>query len=473
MTVQITPVILCGGSGTRLWPLSRQSYPKQFSALLGSQSLFQRSVERLSGRQFHPALIVTASDFRFIVTEQMAAIKRQAGAILIEPESRNTAPAILAAALYLEGVRPGALMLVAPSDHVIPDAAAFRAAVAEGVPAATSGQIVTFGITPTQPETGYGYLELAEPAKGPQPLVRFVEKPDAKTALAMLASGRFLWNAGIFLFTTTAILSAYEVHAAAMLRDVQRAVLAAEPDLDFLRLGAEAFAAAERTSIDYAVMEKAANLTVVPYHGAWSDLGSWAAVHGESPQDGNGVALSGAATAIDCRNSVIRSEEAGMEVVGIGVSDLIVVAMRDAVLVAGMDRAQEVRQAVTALQAKGAAQADQFPRVHRPWGHFETLLLAQRFHVKMIVVRPGQKLSLQSHVHRSEHWIVVAGTARATIGEAVTLLTENQSIYVPMGTVHRLENPGKVDLQLVEVQTGAYLLEDDITRYDDIYARAT
>jgi len=471
MAGTITPVILCGGSGTRLWPLSRQSYPKQFSTLLGSQSLFQRSADRLSGQQFQPPVIVTASDFRFIVTEQLAAIKRKASAILIEPEGRNTAPAILAAALYLEQTRPGSLMLVAPSDHVIPDAVAFRAAVDAGVPAAAQGRIVTFGITPTQPETGYGYLELAEPAAGPQPLVRFVEKPDVETALAMLASGRFLWNAGIFLFTTTAILSAYGVHAPAMLRAVQQAVTAAEPDLDFLRLAAEPFAAADRTSIDYAVMEKARNLTVVPYHGAWSDLGSWAAVHHESPRDGAGVALSGAATAIDCRNSVIRSEEAGMEVVGIGLENLIVVAMRDAVLVAGMGRAQQVRQAVTTLQAKGAAQADQFPRVHRPWGHFETLLLAQRFRVKLIVVRPGQKLSLQSHVHRSEHWIVVAGTARATIGDVASLLTENQSIYVPLGTIHRLENPGKVDLQLVEVQTGAYLLEDDITRYDDLYAR--
>ncbi len=471
MTVQITPVVLCGGSGTRLWPLSRQSYPKQFSTLLGSQSLFQRSVERMAGRPFAAPLIMTASDFRFIVTEQLAAIKRTPQAILIEPESRNTAPAILAAALYLDGMHPGALMLVAPSDHVIPDATAFRAAVAEGVGAAEAGQIVTFGITPTQPETGYGYLELAETAKGPQRLVQFVEKPDALQAAQMLASGRFLWNSGIFLFTTTTILAAYRQQAPAMLRAVHQALAAAEPDLDFLRLAAAPFAEAERVSIDYAVMEKAQNLTVVPYDGAWSDLGSWAAVHTESPQDRDGVALSGAATAIECRNSVLRSEEQGMEVVGIGLSDLIVVAMRDAVLVAGMDRAQQVKQAVAVLQAKGADQATQFPRVHRPWGHFETLLLAPRFHVKRILVRPGQKLSLQSHVHRSEHWIVVAGTARATIGDSVALLTENQSIYVPLGTIHRLENPGKVDLQLIEVQTGAYLLEDDITRYDDIYAR--
>ena len=362
-------------------------------------------------------------------------------------------------------------MLVAPSDHVIPDGTAFRAAVSEGVRAAQAGQIVTFGITPTHPETGYGYLELAETAKGPQRLVQFVEKPDAVQAAQMLASGRYLWNSGIFLFTTSTILAAYGQQAPAMLRAVQQALAAAEPDLDFLRLAAGPFAAAERLSIDYAVMEKAQNLTVVPYEGAWSDLGSWAAVHAESPQDQDGVALSGAATAIDCRNAVIRSEDLGMEVVGIGLSDLIVVAMRDAVLVAGMDRAQQVKQAVAVLQARGAAQATQFPTVHRPWGHFETLLLAPRFHVKRILVRPGQKLSLQSHVHRSEHWIVVAGTARATIAGAVTLLTENQSVYVPLGAIHRLENPGKVDLQLIEVQTGAYLLEDDITRYDDIYAR--
>ena len=471
----IIPVLLCGGSGTRLWPLSRKSYPKQFAALVGDSTLFQASARRLSGEGYGAPLVLTNSEFRFIVTEQLSEVGIDPGAILIEPEGRNTAPAILAAALWLEKTDPGALMLVAPSDHVVPDAAAFRAAVTAGEEAARAGQLVTFGIKPTYAETGYGYLELTQdPADfTPRaiPLKRFVEKPDAGRAQNMVASGSYLWNAGIFLFSVTAILEAFRTHGPGLLAPVQAAVDAGKPDLGFLRLDPEAWAQADDISIDYAVMERADNLAVVPFAGGWSDLGGWDAVWRETGPDVRGVALSGPATAIDCDDTLLRSEDPTLEIVGIGLRDVIAVAMPDAVLVADKSRAQDVKKAVAALKEKSARQAEAFPKDHRPWGWFESLVVGPRFQVKRIVVHPGAALSLQSHHHRSEHWIVVEGTARVTIDDEVKLVSENQSVYVPLGSVHRMENPGKVPMVLIEVQTGSYLGEDDIVRYEDIYAR--
>ncbi|MCZ7676304.1 MAG: mannose-1-phosphate guanylyltransferase/mannose-6-phosphate isomerase [Roseovarius sp.] len=473
--MKITPLLLCGGSGTRLWPLSRQSYPKQFVPLTGEETLFQATATRLSGEGFAAPLVITNAAFRFIVTEQLAEAGIDPRAILIEPEGRNTAPAILAAALWLETRDPDALMLVAPSDHVVPDAAAFRVAVAAGVPAAAAGRLVTFGIRPDRPETGYGYLELDTLAEGgtPEPvsLRRFVEKPDRAAAEAMLASGRHLWNAGIFLFSVAAILDAFRAHRPEMIAPVRAALDQGETDLDFLRLAPEAWTGVEAISIDYAVMEKADNLSVVPFAGGWSDLGGWDAVWREGGRDGRGVGLSGHATAIDCDDTLLRSEDAALEVVGIGLRNIIAVAMPDAVLVADASRAQDVKQAVTALKAKNARQATEFRKDHRPWGWFETLVAGDRFQVKRIHVHPGGVLSLQSHHHRAEHWVVVEGTARVTIGEDVRLMAENESVYIPLGTVHRLENPGKLPLVLIEVQTGGYLGEDDIIRYEDVYAR--
>ena len=471
----ITPILLCGGSGTRLWPLSRKSYPKQFVPLTGEETLFQASARRLSGEGFAAPLILTNSDFRFIVTEQLAAAGIDPGAILIEPEGRNTAPAVLAAALWLEKNDPEGLMLVAPSDHVVPDAGAFRAAVAAGADAARAGQLVTFGIKPDRAETGYGYLELAEDpgdfAPRPTGLKRFVEKPDAETAAQMLASGQYLWNAGIFLFSVQTILAAFRAHAPELLPPVQRAVDQGQPDLGFLRLDPAAWADLEDISIDYAVMERADNLSVVPYAGGWSDLGGWDAVWRESEADGDGVVTSGPATAIDCADSLLRSEGEGLELVGIGLKDVIAVATPDAVLVADSSRTQDVKQAVAALKKKQAKQATEFPKDHRPWGWFESLAIGNRFQVKRIHVHPGAALSLQSHHHRSEHWIVVEGTAKVTVDDKVQLVTENQSVYIPLGAVHRMENPGKVPMVLIEVQTGSYLGEDDIIRYEDVYAR--
>ncbi len=476
MDALIYPLLLCGGSGTRLWPLSRKSYPKQFTRLTGETSLFQASAERLSGPGYGAPLVVTGGDFRFIVTEQLAGVEIAAMATLIEPEGRNTAPAVLAGALYLQAQDPEALILVAPSDHVIPDPARFRDAVTAAAPAAQAGQMVTFGIRPDRAETGYGWLELSQSpaadfAPQPQPLKRFVEKPDADTAQAMLDAGTYLWNAGIFLFSVKAVLEAFETYQPAMFRAVQAAVTGAEHDLSFTRLDPEAWSGVADISIDYAVMEKADNLTVVPYAGAWSDLGGWDAVWRESGPDASGVVETGPATAIDCGNTLLRAEHDQQALVGIGLEDIIAVAMPDAVLVAHKDRAQDVKQAVNALKAKGAAQAETLPRDYRPWGWFESLVVGGRFQVKRIHVHPGAALSLQSHHHRSEHWIVVEGTARVTVDDKVTLVSENQSVYIPLGAVHRMENPGKVPMVLIEVQTGSYLGEDDIIRYEDIYAR--
>lgn len=468
----ITPVLLCGGSGTRLWPLSRKSYPKQFSPLLGDQSLFQASAARLAGEGYTAPVVVTADAFRFIVKEQLGSAGITPGAVLIEPAGRDTAPAVLAAALHTYARDPDAMLLVAPSDHVIPDVEAFNATVAAALPAAQAGQLVTFGIRPERAETGYGYLEMAAAPTGdvaPQPLKAFVEKPCAETAAAMLAEGRYLWNAGIFLFSAATIKAAYEQFAPDMVRAVQGALDHAKCDLGFTRLGPTQWEQAQAISIDYAVMEKADNLSVVPYLGRWSDLGDWAAVWRETQT--NGISLSGPATAIDCTNTLLRSEVPGQAIVGIGLDDIVAIAMPDAVLISHKGRTQEVKQAVAALKAQKAPQAESFPKDHRPWGWFESLVVGERFQVKRIVVNPGAALSLQSHHHRSEHWIVVQGTAKVTVDDDVKLVSENQSVYIPLAAVHRMENPGKMPMVLIEVQTGSYLGEDDITRYEDVYAR--
>ncbi len=477
MSQPIIPVILCGGSGTRLWPLSRASYPKQFNRILGERSLFQSSVERLPVPDFAAPIVVTNSEFRFIATEQLAQIGRAPGAVLIEPDGRNTAPAVLAAALKAAETAPDGFLLVCPSDHAIADAAAFRTAVRAGMRAATEGDLVTFGIRPDRPETGYGWLALetapdmdAPPA--PQKLRHFVEKPKADAAAAMLADGKHLWNSGIFLFSVKAILTAFETHQPEMTAAVRRAVTAAQPDLSFLRLDPESWRAVEDLSIDYAVMEKSAALSVVPYAGHWSDLGSWDSIAREMGTDENGVAVSGPAYAIDCEHTLLRSESPDQALVGIGLKNIVAVAMHDAVLVADMSDGQRVKEAVALLKSSGVKQGTEFPRYHRPWGWYETLSLGGRFQVKRIMVHPGGRLSLQSHVHRAEHWVVVQGAAHVTVGEDVTLLSENQSVYIPLGSVHRLENPGKVDLHLIEVQVGPYLGEDDIIRYEDVYARS-
>jgi len=359
---------------------------------------------------------------------------------------------------------------------VIPDCDAFAQTVQAAVPRAQAGDLVTFGITPTRAETGYGYLELAEgadaSAKTPQPLARFVEKPDRAQVQGMLQAGNFLWNAGIFLFTAQTIIAAYQTHAPEMLRSVKMSLDRADSDLGFTRLAPEAWSHADDISIDYAIMEKAGNLAVMPFAAGWSDLGGWDAVWLESGPDAAGNVCSDNATAIDCAGTLLRSETDGLQLVGIGLDNIIAVAMGDAVLVADKSQAQRVKEAVEALKQRDASQAVQLPRDYRPWGWYESLVIGGRFQVKRIVVNPGAALSLQSHHHRSEHWIVVEGTAKVTVDDTVKLISENQSVYIPLGSVHRMENPGKLPMVLIEVQTGSYFGEDDIIRYEDVYARA-
>ena len=475
---KIFPVILAGGSGTRLWPLSRKSYPKQFVPLVGEETLFRAAVQRLSGEtpalQFQNPTVLTASDFRFIVMEQLSLDDVQPEAVLIEPSSRNTAPAILAAALRLVVHNPDAIMLVAPSDQVVPDTAIFHEAIAQGLKAVAQGNLVTFGIQPTHAEIGYGYLELAAKPDGsgvPIPLSRFVEKPDEARATEMLAAGNYMWNAGIFLFAAKDLIAAFEQYAPNLLSPVRQAVEEAQADLDFIRLAPGPWEQAEDISIDYAIMEHASNLSVVPYGAAWSDLGGWDAVWRSAEQDEQGLAISGSAYAIDCRDTLLRSDSEGLTVVGLGLDNIVAVAMNDAVLIADKSRGQEVKLVVDMLKAEKIDQATHFPKDHRPWGWYESLVVGGRFQVKRISVHPGASLSLQSHFHRSEHWIVVEGTAKVTVDQKVQILSENQSVYIPLGAVHRIENPGKIPMVFIEVQTGSYVGEDDIIRYEDKYSR--
>lgn len=465
--LDIHPVILCGGTGTRLWPVSRQSYPKQFCELTGDASLFRQAVERTNRFSTRKPVVVSNEAYRFVVAEQLAT---DGAAILLEPDARNTAPAICLAALHVARDSPDGIMLVTPSDHVIRDENAFVAAIRQAVEASAEDRIVTFGILPTHPATGYGYIACDPDAKGCTAIARFVEKPDRATAEEMLQGGGYLWNAGMFLMQASTVLEAFRQHAPLVLEACSQAIEHARDDADFIRPNAQLFARAPKISFDHAIMEASGGL-VVPAEIGWSDMGSWDAVMADRTSDADGVVTEGGATALDCKNSLLMNTADGVRLVGLGLRDIIAVSTGDAVLVAHKSQADQVGRVVRGLAEQNAPQAAQTARCHRPWGWYESLALDDRFQVKRIVVKPGGQLSLQSHVHRSEHWVVVSGTARVTIGDEVTLLGENQSVYVPLGEIHRLENPGKFELQMIEVQSGAYLGEDDIVRYEDIYDR--
>ena len=469
----IHPVILSGGSGTRLWPMSRTLYPKQLLALFGDKSLLQQTVLRVAdSERFAPPLIVANEEHRFIVAEQLRAIDMAPQALLLEPLGRNTAPAAAIGALRLADNDPEALMLLMPSDHVITDRIAFLSAIYRAEAAARQGMLVTFGITPERPETGYGYIVAGEPlaaAPGVSALRAFIEKPELAEAERFVGGHTHFWNSGIFLFPAASYLAELERLRPEMLAACKAALAAARRDDDFIRLDKPAFAACPSDSIDYAVMEHTPHAVVVPVSMGWSDVGSWDALWALSEKDAAGNAVIGNVVAEDARNCYLRSE-AGL-VAAVGIEDLVVVATDDAVMVAPRSRSQEVKQLVARLTAEAREEAAAFPTVHRPWGSYKGIHAGHRVQVKHIVVKPGGKLSLQMHHHRAEHWVVVQGTAKIRRGNEELVLTEDQSTYIPLGVQHRLENPGKIPLHLIEVQSGSYLGEDDIVRFDDHYGR--
>ncbi len=468
------PVVLAGGSGTRLWPLSRTDLPKQFLTLGREISLIQATVARFSNTDSADPLIVCSENHRFLTTEQLTEVVGDRFSIMLEPSARNTAPAIAAAAWKLVDDTPDAVMVVLPADHIIEDTKQFLASVEQAVAIAQNGSLVTLGIEPTAPETGYGYIQSAAPANSSDSAAhavqRFIEKPDHAKAEQLIAEGNCLWNAGIFVFKASTFLDALlrfepEIHS-----HTKASVDGATSDLDFLRLDVNSFDQCRNISVDYAVMERADNVVVLPYDSGWSDIGSWDAVHKATEHDDDGNSGVGDVLHHDTKNTYLHSSS--RLVVALGTNNISVIETSDAVLVIDHSNAQSIRAAIDHLKQDERKELTSHTTCYRPWGHYETLTLNPRFQVKRISVKPGAKLSLQKHFHRSEHWVVVSGTALVTNGEEEILLTENESTYIPLGTMHRLHNPGSIALELIEVQTGSYLGEDDIVRVGDVYGRA-
>ncbi len=463
----IIPVVLCGGSGTRLWPLSRKSYPKQLVDALGPQSLFQETVQRLQGDNFAKPIVISGQDYRFLIAEQLKELGVK-GDIVLEPEGRDTFPAILAAAHLAVKRDPEATVLVMPSDHVIPDAAAFASAAAAAERAAAAGDIVTFGISPTWPASAYGYIRPAETLDEGHRIAAFIEKPKREKAERLIKEG-CLWNAGLFCFRASALLERATDLDPDCVTTVGRAVEEASEDLDYLRLG-PVFAEAHKISFDYAVMEKTDSRRVIPVDFAWSDVGDWRELWAMSEKDDDGNAVSGDVLMKGVKNSYIRSES--RLVCALGLEGIAVIDTQDALLVAPLEKAQEVKGLAQGLEKEGRSEATIHARVYRPWGWYQGVDAGPGFQVKRIAVYQGRQLSLQKHFHRSEHWVVVRGTAEVTVDNEVRMLHENESVYIPLGSVHRLGNPGRIPVELIEVQTGTYLGEDDIVRLEDDFGRA-
>ncbi|HEY4881725.1 MAG TPA: mannose-1-phosphate guanylyltransferase/mannose-6-phosphate isomerase [Steroidobacteraceae bacterium] len=466
----LVPVILSGGAGTRLWPLSRELHPKQLLALVGRATMLQDTVRRLAGLEVAAPMVVCNEAHRFLVAEQLRSIDSRPRAIVLEPVGRNTAPAIaLAAHATLAGEEGDPLLLVLPADHVIPDVAAFHRAIEVAAAAARNGALVTFGIVPATPETGYGYIRRGALVGGSYRIAEFVEKPELERAQAFLSSGEYYWNSGMFLFRARRYLEELEKFAPDIAAACGQSFAGAIRDLDFTRVDPAAFRNCRSESIDYAVMEKTADAVVVPLEAGWSDVGNWTSLHAACQHDDEGNALFGDVLVEDTHDSYIYA--ASRLVATVGLRDHVVVETKDAVLVAPKDRVQDVKKLVARLKGAGRYEYSLHREVFRPWGSYDSIDTGDRFQVKRLVVNPGGVLSLQMHHHRAEHWVVVSGTASITRGDETFLLEENQSTYIPIGVRHRIENPGRIPLHIIEVQSGSYLGEDDITRYEDRYGR--
>ncbi len=466
---KLLPVIMCGGSGTRLWPASRESMPKQFIPLLEDLSNFQVTAKRFSHPAFAKPLVLASNDVRFIVAEQLHAIGIEAD-IALEPMRRDSAAAVAVAACLAERRAPGTVALVVAADHLISDMDAFVASCIAAAEGASAGLVMTLGVTPTAPTTGYGYIQpgVAVPGTRAHRVERFVEKPDAATAARYIDAG-YLWNSGNFLFRSDIMLAEFGAHAPDVLQAAQAAVAGAKADLDFLRLDAEAFARAPKISIDYAVMERTDRAGVLPVDFSWSDIGTWGAIWDASTRDGSGNALKGKVEVVDTCDSLVHSD--GVLTTVVGLDGVVVVATPDAVLVTSRERSDAVKDLVATMKAGKRPEVDDHLKMYRPWGSYQRIDVGPRFQVKRITVKPGHRLSLQKHHHRAEHWVVVRGTAEVTIDDTVILRHENEAAYLPIGSVHRLANPGKIDLEMIEVQVGSYTGEDDIVRFEDVYGR--
>lgn len=465
----ITPVILCGGSGTRLWPASRKSYPKQFLPLVGDESTFQATVRRVTGDTFARPVVITGDAYRFLVAQQLDEIGIEAD-ILIEPEGRDSGPAVLAGAVWVAGKAKKSVCLVLAADHVIPDTQAFVADARRAGQAAQDGHIVTFGIKPTHPATGYGYIDRGDTIDTNVTRVKaFVEKPDAAAAEKYIKDG-YVWNSGNFCFRADTLIEEARTLTPDMLKIVQASVDATKSDMMFERLDA-GYAQAAKISFDYAIMEPTNKAAVLEASFEWSDVGTWDSLWDISPRDENGMVCRGPVSTIDSRNSLVFSDPEILTT-AVGIDDMVVVSTLDSVLVLPRTRAGDMKDLLAQLTREGRSEAHTHTRVHRPWGSYQTIDKGDRFQVKRIMVTPGQRLSLQRHHHRAEHWTIVRGTALVTIDAEEKMLTENESVYIPLGAIHRLENPGKINLELIEVQTGSYTGEDDIVRYEDVYNRA-
>jgi mannose-1-phosphate guanylyltransferase/mannose-6-phosphate isomerase len=468
----VVPIILSGGSGTRLWPVSRESFPKQLWPLISARTMIQETALRAVGAGFAPPVVVCNEEHRFLIAEQLREAGISGARILLEPCGRNSAPAIAAAAVLVAETQPDAVLWMMAADACITRAEALQAALADAVAAARAGRFVTFGMKPNAPETGYGYIELGDALEGfggVHLVARFVEKPDAAKAAAMLADGRHLWNSGMFVFTAATLLDEMQEFAPDVMTAVRRAMQGRSTDLDFVRLEKTAFAASPNISLDYAVAERTQRAAVIPADLGWSDVGSWNALWELGEKDARGNVSLGDVFLENATRCYARSD--GMLTAVVGLTDAVVVTTEDAVLVMHRDHAQDVKKVVERLRAAGRHEAIAHNRCYRPWGFYESLINGGRFQVKRIVVKPGEQLSLQKHFHRAEHWVVVAGTALVMRDGENTMVRENESVYLPLGCVHRLENPGRIPLELIEVQSGSYLGEDDIVRYEDTYGR--